>query len=163
MSNLTINGHVFEVEDDPNIVEGAPMSAGHVHSLQQTRRENVRNNFASKVKERQGEDGSLGDAEKAELQSALADYAAKYEFGVRQAGTARRVVDPVEKEMLRMARDDISAAYFAKNGEKLKGEALANAAEQLLSVRGDDYAKRARRAIREREAAAAEVLNSIAA
>lgn len=157
MPNLTIAGHVFDVSDDPRIVPGATMTEGHVHTLQQTRRENIRNNFAMRVKNL-GDEPSAADLEK--LQSDLNEYAEKYEFGVRQAGSGRRVVDPVEKEMLRLAKEAIATAYFAKNGERITGAALTEAAEKLLEARGEDYAKRAKRAIREREQAAEAILQA---
>lgn len=160
MPQLTIKGQQFEISDDPAVIVGAQMNEGHVHSLQQTRRENIRNNFAARVEKALGDAETLDPASHQTLQQELQEYAASYQFGVRTAGT-RRVVDPVEKEMLRMAKEDIAAAFYAKHGEKLKGEALGQAAERLLEVKGEDYNRRARRAIRDREAAANEVLNSV--
>ena len=163
MSQLTIKGQQFEIADDPSVVEGAIMTAAHAHSLQQTRRENIRNNFAANVEKAVDADGALPELAKAELQQKLTEYAAAYQFGVRGTGTGRVVRDPVEKEMLRLAKDDIAAAYKAKTGETVKGEALTEAAEKLLSVKGDEYNRRARRAIRDRDAAAQAVLADMAA
>lgn len=160
MFQLTIKGQQFEIADDPAVIVGAIMNEGHVHSLQQTRRENIRNNFAARVEKALGDAEQLAPESLQQLQQELQDYAAHYQFGVRASGP-RRVVDPVEKEMLRMAKEDIAAAYFSRKGERLKGEALTEAAERLLGLKGEEYNRRARRALRDREAAAAEVLNSV--
>lgn len=163
MPSLTIAGHAFNVADDPNFIPGAQITLdeGVASTLQQVRRENLRNNFATHVKTKTKdlpEGGELSPELAGELQAALDEYASKYSFGVRRAGSPRVVRDPVEKESLKLARDDISAAYFAKHGERLKGDPLNEAAEKLLEARGEDYAKRARRNIRDREQAAEAVL-----
>lgn len=161
MPSLTIKGQQFNIDDDPALVVGAQMTEGHIASLQQTRRENIRNNFAAKV-EKAAEEGEITSEKLAALQADLNEYAGKYQFGVRSAGP-RRVVDPVEREMLKLAKEDIAAAFYAKHGERLKGEQLSEAAEKLLEAKGEDYNRRARRALRDREAAAESVLTGMAA
>lgn len=158
MTTVTIKGVLFEVPDDPSIVVGAPLTEGQVHALAQTRRENVRNNFAAHVEKALNGGTELETEAHNELQAKLDEYVASYQFGVRQPGTTRRTTDPVEKEMIRIAKEDIVTAYYAKHGEKLKGETLAEVVERLLEAKGEDYNRRARRAIRDREAAAEAVL-----
>ena len=163
MPKLTIKGQVFDVADDPTVTVGAPMSEGHVHSLQQTRRENIRNNFSSKVANVLGDAESLSEEQHNELQTALSAYAESYQFGARTAGGGggRPARDPVEREMHRMAREDIANAYFAKYGEKPTSDFLSENVGKLLEAKGDEYARRARRAIKEREAAAQTVLEGL--
>jgi len=163
MTAVTIKGVIFEVPDDPSIVVGAPMTEGQVNALAQTRRENVRNNFAAHVEKALNGNTDLESDAHAELQRKLDEYVAQYQFGVRQPGTGRRATDPVEKEMIRIAKEDITAAFFAKTGEKIKGEALSELVDRLLEAKGEDYNRRARSAIREREAAAEAVLSGLAA
>lgn len=95
---------------------GAPFKAGDILSdtqakaLNQTRAENLRNNFAKTVaeaKEKAGADG-LPDTELDELKDKFEEYASKYEFaGSRQS---RAPVDPVLRTAERLARNLIAAA-----------------------------------------------------
>ena len=158
MAQLTIKGQIFEIADDPTIAVGVPLSEGMAASLQQTRRENIRNNLAKKVEEALNGSEELPRDKFNQLQELVNEYADKYEFGVRQAG-APRVTDPVEKEARRDVSEAIKAAYYRRHGEKLKGDSLNEAVEQVLaSPKGDSYRERARERIREREAAGEDVL-----
>ena len=160
MAQLTIKGQIFDIADDPTIAPGVPLTEGMAATLQQTRRENIRNNMAKKVEEALNGSGDLPAGKFDELQKMIVEYAAKYEFGVRQAG-APRVTDPVEKEARRDVSEAIKAAYFRRHGEKLKGDSLNEAVEQVLaSPKGDAYRERARERIREREAAGEDVLSA---
>src|SRR6266567_643540 len=166
MPNLTIQGHKFEVPDAViarYAVGYTLQDEGEAHALRQTALENIRNNCAARVKK------ALKDANGAEeltpeqvaaLQTEVEAYAASYKFGERKAGGPRgpRIVDPTEREMNKLAREDITAAFFAKHGEKLKGEQLTDAAAKLLEAKHDDYARRARRALADREKAGLETL-----
>lgn len=100
--------------------EGHTITKAEASALNQVRVENLRNNFASRVKasmDKAKEEGrELSDEEKDGLQAAFADYEASYEFqGKRQARTP---VDPVKREATKMARETISGALRA-NGIKL--------------------------------------------
>ena len=160
MPQLTIKGQVFEIADDPMIAVGIPLTEGMVSSLQQTRRENIRNNMSKRVEDALNGSETLPSDKYDELQRLVIEYADKYEFGVRQAG-APRIADPVEKEARREAGEVIKAAYFRKHGDRLKGDALNEAVEQLMAAKGDQYRERARERIREREAAGEDVLAAI--
>jgi hypothetical protein len=149
MTNLTIEGELFDCHDDPSIIPGAVLTEGMVATLQQTRRENLRNNFAKKVKEAKANGGVTP-----EVHQAFADYAAKYEFGVRQPGAPRVVRDPVEREAMKLIRSAITAAYRAKYSQTIAKEVLDEKAEELFGVRGEEYMKRAKKIVAEREAAA---------
>ncbi len=160
MAQLTIKGQIFDIADDPSIAPGVPLTEGMAATLQQTRRENIRNNMAKKVEEALNGSGDLAPGKYEELQKLVAEYADKYEFGVRQPGSPR-VTDPVEKEARRDVSEAIKAAYFRRHGEKLKGDSLNEAVEQVLaSPKGDTYRERARERIREREAAGEDVLSA---
>jgi len=159
MAQLTIKGQVFEIADDPTIAPGVPLTEGMAASLQQTRRENIRNNMAKKVEEALNGSGELPEGKFEELQRLVGEYADKYEFGVRQAGSPR-VTDPVEKEARRDVSEAIKAAYYAKHGEKLKSDVLSENVDKVMaSPKGDTYRARARERIREREAAGEDVLS----
>lgn len=153
--NLTIAGQTFDVPEAA-IVIGEPKTEGEVQVLQQVRRENIRNNFAARVK-KATEEGYTQEKHQ-ELQAALTEYANGYAFGVRSAGGGTRIVDPVEREARRECGEVIKAAYFAKKGERLKGEALSEAVDKLMELKGDDYRTRARRTLRDRERAGEDLL-----
>lgn len=152
MPNLTIAGEVFEVADDPKITVGTPLTEGMVASLQQTRRENIRNNFASKVRDatNDGED-ELSQDDKNQLQQQLNQYAEAYEFGVRAAGV-RRVTDPVEKEARDEVRRTIQQRHFALHGKRVTGEPLTEAVEAvMMGPHADEYRNIARERLAERD------------
>lgn len=93
-----------------------PYDAGHVCNeaearvLNQTRRENLSNNFRSKVKEHQ----EKGEPTLAELQEQFAELDKNYEFTVASVSAARRL-DPVEREARSLARQYIKDQLAAEN------------------------------------------------
>ena len=71
--------------------EGDIINANEASALNQTRAENIRNNFSNVVKKALSVDGG-----EAPSQGELDAYAAAYKFGVRASGGGR---DPVKSEM----------------------------------------------------------------
>lgn len=106
------------VEITDPYAEGHPLTAGEAKALNQTRAENIRNNMAAKAKTLQSEDGSYTEEALAAFAAAVADYDAAYEFTLTSSGGAR-VVDPLEKECVSIARAAISAE-IKRQGRKLK-------------------------------------------
>lgn len=135
-------------------------SAGHVlteneaSALNQVLGENLRNNFASKVRKAKEEAGEGNTPDTDALQEELDAYAAEYQFGVRKAAAPK---DPVEAKARSMARAAISAALRA-GGQKVKDftdEAFANAIDTVMaSEKGDEFRQMARMRIEEEKAAA---------
>lgn len=128
-TEITIQGLGFIVPQP--FAEGHVLTAGEASALNQTFAENLRNNFASEVKEAkdkwkvdQGNDPKaegfdkievpLDQLDKDTLQEKFDAYAAEYEFGVRRSGT-RVIVDPVEREAYKIAEKRIKDALKAKN------------------------------------------------
>lgn len=151
--SLTINGEKFEVPDavlakyDSYLTPEAP--EGLRASIRQTLVENLRNNFASKVKNALNGDDDAGiPAEaKAALDAEFATYADKYEFGVRTGGGGggRTPADPVEREMSKLAKDELVIVYIDKYDEKPpKDWPTAELIETYIGRRHDDLAQRAR-------------------
>ena len=106
---VLIQGEMFTI--------AAPYSPGHVlnaneaAALNQLRAENIRNNFAAKMKKAlEDNSGALG-------QEALSAYDAVYQFGIRQSGKVPQ--DPVEKEAWKLAEAAVIAA-LKQRGTKLK-------------------------------------------
>jgi hypothetical protein len=163
-NQVTISGHKFEVPEGilaKYELGYSLQTEGEVSAIRQTLVENLRNNFASTVKA--AGNGELTDEQVAELQAKFNEYAQTYQFGVRKAGSGapRAPKDPVEREMQKLARDAVSKAFYAKHGEKIDKDQLADLSTKLLEAKHDEYAKRARTIIRERERAGAEDLASI--
>lgn len=119
----------------------APYATGHTlneneaGAFNQLFAENVRNNFAKKVKdarEKAEKDGAQVDFEA--LQAELNDYSASYEFGARKGGgggDSTLPKDPVQRAAHILARDKIRAHAKAK-GKKLTPEQVATLVPQLL-------------------------------
>jgi hypothetical protein len=160
MPQITIQGHSFDVPHDPSIVPGTPLDENMAASLQQTRLENIRNNMAARIKRLLNGHDQLEESQLRQIQDEVQRYASEYKFGVRAAGAPRVTRDPVQREMLRLAKEDLAAAYFAKHNERLRGDALNENAQKLIDARHADYAERARRNIRDREAVGEEVLSA---
>jgi len=105
----------------------APFKAGHqvneneAAALNQILAENVRNNFAAKIK------ASKEKNEAPPSQSDLDAYVSEYEFGVRRGGTA----DPVMKEALALAKTAISAKLKAA-GKSVTAADLTALAEEAV-------------------------------
>lgn len=164
MPNITIQGHQFEVPTDPGIVAGAILDEGMAHTLAQTRLENIRNNMAARIKKMLGEAKELTPEQVTEAQNSVNEYASSYKFGERRTGNGggRVVRDPLEREMFRLAKEDLAAAFYAKHGERLKGEQLNTNAEALMNhpTKRDEYVRRAKRNLADREKAGNEVLEA---
>jgi hypothetical protein len=125
VEQITISGHSFNVP--VRYEEGHELTAGEASALNQTYHENLRNNFAKKVKD-------AGDgADVAALQAELDKYANEYQFGTRTAG-AGVSRDPVMSEAMRIAKKQIGDLIRAKGGKVNDYEpaAITNAAKALL-------------------------------
>ncbi|PYS90935.1 MAG: hypothetical protein DMF62_03785 [Acidobacteria bacterium] len=129
----------------------APYKTGHVlteneaNTLNQTFAENLRNNFAKKVKSAKeaaqkngGEFPGDGEAAPDDLQQEFSSYANDYEFGTRAAsgaGEAGLPRDPVEREAHVMARDLIRQHAKSKGYGKLDAEQIAGLVPGILAKR----------------------------
>lgn len=104
---VTIQGKSFNVA--PVYAEGHELTVNEAAALDQTRRENIRNNFATKVKVA-NEDGTF---DQETMQAELDEYAAAYIFGLRIGGG--RILDPIGKTIRRLARAQVVEALKAMN------------------------------------------------
>lgn len=130
MSTITIAGRSFSVE--PRYAEGHTLTANEAAALNQTYFENLRNNFAGKMK---------GDTPipEAELDSKFAEYASSYNFGVRTGGGGGSR-DPIEVEAMSLARDAIkkgiqnlfAAGKSTKKVGDYSAKAISEAAAKLI-------------------------------
>lgn len=103
--------------DTEGFVVTLPFAEGHVCTaaeakvLNQTRRENLGNNFRTKVKAFQ----ETGTPSLAELQEEFAKLDADYQFTLSNATGTSRKLDPVEREARTIARDYIKQQLAAQS------------------------------------------------
>lgn len=123
---ITIQGNTFRVP--LRFAAGHVLKENEAGALNQTFHENLRNNFAKKVKDA-GENPDL-----AALQAELDSYAESYAFGVRTGGGGGATRDPVMSEAMRIAKKQIGDLIRAKGGKVNDYEpaAITNAAKALL-------------------------------
>lgn len=126
MGTITIQGLEFNV-DYPYTSGDIVLTAGEASALNQTRAENLRNNFAARIKamiEEYREANKLPDEEeiassvldKDTLDKEFTEYMGNYEFGVRQLGGGGRIpMDPVEREAWKISELKVKEALRASN------------------------------------------------
>lgn len=110
------------------VVIPQPFAAEHVCTaneasvLNQTLGENIRNNLAERIKKTAAE-GAEAKSDAGTIQTAcqavVDEYVKVYEFGVRRGGGGARTTDPVEAELMVIAKSKVKAAWI-KKGFKLK-------------------------------------------
>jgi DNA polymerase I-like protein with 3'-5' exonuclease and polymerase domains len=111
-------------------------AAGHVCNeneagvLNQTVRENMRNNFDRKAKEL-----LKAGRSQAEIQAEFDQVVASYAFGVRRGGGGFKPRDPVEKEKLRLATIMVESVY-RKKGLSLKDH------REAIQTKAAEFAQR---------------------
>jgi hypothetical protein len=159
MEQITIAGHTFNVP--VRYEEGHELTAGEASALNQTYHENIRNNFAKKVKDAT----EAGTADIASLQAELDKYAAdEYQFGVRTGGGSVSR-DPVMSEAMRIAKKQIGDLIRAKGGKiaDYENSAINDAAKALLAKPGigEQIMSTARQRVEEQKALASEGLGDI--
>jgi hypothetical protein len=115
---FTIQGLQFSTA--AKYAEGHALTAAEAAALNQTRIENLRNNFASEIKAKIEEAGvetgdQLSQEIQDELQASFETFAAEYEFSERKAGSPRQAMDPVAREANRIATQMLLEHLKAKN------------------------------------------------
>ena len=143
---VTIAGSPFKVLE--RYEEGHELTAGEASALNQTMRENIRNNLASLAKE-----GKL-------TQDEVDKYATEYQFGVRTGGGGR-TTDPVMSEFMRLAKAQIKAALKTQN-KSADADQITAAAKALAShPKGEPIMALARQRVAEAQALAGASLDDI--
>lgn len=99
--NITIEDVEFTISMPYDV--GHTITEAEAKALNQTRRENIGNNFRKTVKAyNAGDEGAPGSVE--ELQAAFAELDSTYVFTIANVGASRKL-DPVEREARKIARD----------------------------------------------------------
>lgn len=145
VAKITIQGLEFEAPQPyaPGPIE---LTEGEASALNQTLAENLRNNFAPRIKTAVTEyrkannladdaEVPVGDLDYDMLAEAFEKYAEEYEFGVRKAGGPRTPSDPVEREAHGIAKIKVKAALNKKNIElgSVSKEKMAEYITQVLT------------------------------
>lgn len=126
-TSFTIGGLTFKIAEP--YAEGHTLTAGEADALNQTFRENVRNNLASDIAEAVEASKKEGAPalDHAKLQADVEAYSSGYEFGQRGPGGGR-VTDPVEAAAMDIARELVKQAIRSK-GLKLSDYKAATISE----------------------------------
>jgi hypothetical protein len=143
--------------------EGDTITEGEASSLNQTLRENVRNNLASEIEEVVAKAKAAGEEPNmTALQARVDGYVKDYEFGVRQGGGGR-VSDPVEARALEMARDKVREKIRSNPQHKLsnfKAADITNYARQVLE-KNPALREQAKQLVEQEQQMAASILDDI--
>lgn len=108
--------------------EGHKLTENEASSMNQTRKENIRNNLREQIKTMKKENKSEKD-----MGSMVLKYSETYEFGA--GGGGGRTADPVKREALNICAEKIKEA-IRKSGQSLKDvttKQLNAKAEEVLS------------------------------
>lgn len=132
----TIAGQTFNIPCPFSEGDELTLSEGTADRLNQDVAENVRNNFAKRVKDAE----EAGTFDQATFQTALDEYVASYEFGARAPGAGRAARDPIAREMDNIADQKVRAA-LKKAGKKLSGKDQDITAKDLAILRKDYVTK----------------------
>lgn len=133
---IAVNGLAIEVPSPYS--EGHVLNAAEAHTLNQTFAENVSNNFRTSIKKAlEAHNVTKVEELSAEVISKLkADgsaYASTYQFSISGRGP-RAIVDPVEREMHKIAGDLVRTALRAKKVDLKKLEETSpGKLEELIS------------------------------
>lgn len=152
-TEVTIQGHGFKVPQP--FADGHTCNANQAAALNQLLTENVRNNFAGRIKKAEEAGAAVPTQEE------LDTYIAGYEFGVRSGGGGSS--DPVSKEAMNIARDLVKNAIAKKEGVKLSDVSAAEITKLAKGVldgeKGEAIRKKAAKIVKDREALASDELD----
>ena len=100
---------------------GHPLTEGEANQLNQVLAENVLNNLRKKINEGvtegEGENAVTREYTEEEVQALVDQYLDEYEMGVRRQGEAKVVVDPVEREARKIAREKAKELIKSQGGK----------------------------------------------
>lgn len=135
-----------------------PYSAGHTltdgeaRALNQTRKENLGNNFRKAVKAEQ--DAAAAEAREVNLdglRAAFAELDAKYEFTLATVSASKKL-DPVERETRNLIKSELRTALAAEDPPRKWADLTDEQQEELIELNMDNEAiiKLAKRIVADR-------------
>jgi len=156
--DVTVAGKIFKMPLIFSEGQEITLTAGEASQFNQVFHENIRNNFAKKVKDAETE----GKFDQDSFQSQIDTYAADYEFGTRRASGPRTPSDPVAKEALKIAVEAIHN-HIRSQGKKptdFKADSIKALAAKLIESR-PEITEKARSIVAERQTVAGDSLENI--
>lgn len=168
--NITIQGVIFPVTS-PYAAGPCELSEAEANALNQVRAENIRNNFASKMKKKRDEleldkDAPFPQEVVDGFATELAAYDESYEFTLASAGGGRAPVDPIEKEAIKLAKSAIQA-HLSAQGVTVKAYKEVNEDQYNDTVAklaaSKEFRTAAEKAVRERDKLASAGLEGLLA
>jgi hypothetical protein len=159
---LTIQGLQFTAPAP--YTEGHALTAGEALALNQLLGENLRNNFAARIKKVR-EDNAVAvkagkPAQAIPGQSDFDAYAAQYSFGVRASGGGRIILDPIEREARNLVRVAILNNLKAKDAKFKAKDLPEGKLEELIGMALEKHPKfreQAARIVQARQAAVSDL------
>ena len=158
LKSVTVAGKTFKMPVIFSAGDEITLTEGQASQFNQVFHENIRNNFAKKVKEA----SEKAEFDQEAFQAQIDKYADEYEFGTRKAGGPRVPSDPVAKEALRIAIDAISNSLRSAGKKPSDFKNLKEVAAQLVE-RKPEITEKARQIVAERQAVAGESLGDVMA
>lgn len=140
MSTKTLSIYGLAAEISAPFVEGHVMTAAEAKALNQTRTENISNNVRKAVGELKSEDGTFTAENAQKALAIIADADSKYVFTLANVGSGRKVVDPVEREAMAIAKAGLTAK-LKERGETVKGYDEKNG-EGAFAAKVEEVAQR---------------------
>lgn len=149
---ITIAGVAFTAPQP--FAAGHPLTDGEAKALNQVLAENLRNNFASKVKTALNGAAELTAEQKATLDTEFSAYATAYEFNATTVRASRAAVDPVEAEAIKIAKQVVAAKIkeAGKSRKDISDETFNAAIDKVAS--SEAVLKMARKNVADRKNAA---------
>lgn len=142
-------------------VEGYVLKSNEADVMNQTLKENARNNFAPRIKALQDAGTAVTPQVMATLQKELDAYLDSYIFGARTGGIGGQR-DPVLTEAMGMARTIVKKGIAKKGDQKVSevsGKVITQMAKELLEKhpKRDTIFKEAKRRVDARDSAIDEI------
>lgn len=132
---LKMFGQTFQI--GAPYAEGQTINAAEAKTLNQIRKENISNNVRKKLGELAGEGKVLLGAAIDQALALVSKADSEYVFTLASVGAGKRIVDPVEKEAMALARAFVSAK-LAEKGIKVKDYDKDKLAAKIAEVAATD-------------------------
>lgn len=130
MKQKIIHGHAFQISAPYS--EGHTLTAAEAKALNQVRSENIGNNLREKIKE------LIEAGNTAEAEAQVAAYDGEYTFAM--GGGERVVKDPIEREAMKIAKEQVKLA-LAKKGRKISDVPEGSTEDEWKAKLEENYEK----------------------
>lgn len=134
---VTIQGVQFDISQP--YAEGHILNAAEAKYLNQVRAENIGNNVRKEITETKEANGGEVPPEMLEsLRAKVAEYDRTYEFRLTSNGGGARIVDPVEREAISIAKAAVRTQIKKENRKLLKADEQPTSETDITRERFDE-------------------------